>query len=220
MQTAPGTVQKIIDLGRRLAQKGFIAGADGNISVRLSPSEILVTPSGLPKGELSAEDIVTVDLSGKQLAGNRRPSSELLMHLYVYQQRPDLHACVHSHPPYTTAFAVSGRPMPIDVLPEVILVVGNIPLTEYAATGTPEVPEALAPYIATDNAFVLGNHGLLTVGRDLQEAWARHETVEHYAKILHLAGQLGNVRALPSGEIARLRLLREKLFGKPEAAPK
>lgn len=215
MQPVSGTAQQIIEIGQRLAQKGFIAGADGNISVRISPSEIMVTPSGLPKGRLMLDDLVTVDSNGKHLSGERRASSELLMHLFVYAQRPDIQACVHSHPPHTTAFAVAGKPLPTDILPEVILVVGEIPLTEYAATGTDEVPQALAPYIARDNAFMLGNHGLLTIGRTLEEAWARHETVEHYARILHLASQIGGVRALPRTEVARLQALKEKLFGKP-----
>ncbi|MBK7142655.1 MAG: class II aldolase/adducin family protein [bacterium] len=213
MAQAPEIAQQIVEIGQRLAQKGFIAGADGNISARISPSEIMVTPSGLPKGRLAQDDLVLVDPAGAHLRGSRRASSELLMHLFVYGQRPDIMACVHSHPPHVTAFAVVGRPLPTDVLPEVVLVVGEIPLTDYAATGTDEVPRALAPYIARDNAFILGNHGLLTIGRTLEEAWARHETVEHYARILLLASQLGDIRALPPAEVTRLRALKEKLFG-------
>ncbi len=212
MESPSGLAQAIIDIGQRLARKGFIAGADGNISARISATEILVTPSGLPKGELAPEDLVHVDLSGKQLRGVRRPSSELLMHLYVYQKRPDIMACVHSHPPTATAFAAAGIELPPDILPEVILVVGAIPLTVYAATGTDELPRALAPHIERNDAFLLRNHGLLTIGRSLSEAWARHETVEHYAKIIHLAKQLGNVHPLPEAEVRRLEAMRSSLL--------
>lgn len=213
MDLVLGTSHQIVQIGQHLAQKGFIAGSDGNISVRISPSEIMVTPSGLPKGQLIPDDMVLVDASGRKIGGSRAASSELLMHLYVYQQRPEIQACVHSHPPHVTAFAVTGRRLPSDILPEVVLFVGEIPLTEYAATGTDEVPQALAPYILKDNAFILGNHGLLTIGRTIEEAWARHETVEHYARILCLASQLGEIRALPSAEVTRLQAMREKLFG-------
>ena len=212
MESPSGTAHAIIDIGQRLARKGFIAGADGNISVRLSPGEIMVTPSGLPKGSLAPDDLVVVDQAGNHLRGSRRASSELLMHLYVYQQRPEVLACVHSHPPTTTAFAVAGQALPTDILPEVILVVGEIPLTIYAATGTEEVPRALAPYIERCDAFMLRNHGLLTIGRSLEEAWARHETVEHYAKIVHLASQLGPVNPLPEAEVRRLKGMRERLL--------
>jgi L-fuculose-phosphate aldolase len=213
MDSVLGTAHQIVQIGQRLAQKGFIAGSDGNISIRISPSEIMVTPSGLPKGQLSPDDMVLVDPTGRKISGSRAASSELLMHLYVYQQRPEIQACVHAHPPHVTAFAVTGRKLPTDILPEVVLFVGEIPLTEYAATGTDEVPRALAPFILKDNAFILGNHGLLTIGRTIEEAWARHETVEHYARILCLASQLGDIRALPSAEVTRLQVMREKLFG-------
>jgi L-fuculose-phosphate aldolase len=212
MESPLGNAHAVIHIGQRLALKGFIAGADGNISVRLSPDEIMVTPSGLPKGGLSPDDLVVVDPTGNHLRGSRRASSELLMHLYVYQQRPEVMACVHSHPPTTTAFAVAGRELPPDILPEVVLVVGAIPLTVYAATGTDEVPRALAPYIHRDNAFMLRNHGLLTIGQSLEEAWARHETVEHYARIIHLASQLGQINPLPEAEVRRLEGMREKLL--------
>lgn len=210
MALPPNVKDAIVEIGCRLDQRGFIAGADGNISVRLDSGRILITPSGLPKGRLRPEDLVEISPAGTLLAGSRSASSEKLMHLFVYERRPEITACVHSHPPYTTAFAVAGKPLAGDVLPEVILAVGELPLTAYAATGTDEVPQALEPFIESHNAFLLRNHGLLTIGRTLEEAYNRHETVEHYARIVFLAYQLGGINALPDDEVRRLAALRRK----------
>ncbi len=201
--------REIIETGRQLAQRGLVAGSDGNLSVRLDQDKILVTPSGLPKGRLSEDDLVTVDLSGNKLSGRLKASSETAMHLCVYRERPDVFACVHAHPPYATAFAVAGIKLPEDVLPEVVIFVGPVPLAEYAPPGTEAVPRSLAPYLADHNAFLLANHGLLTLGRSLQEAYNRHETVEHYAHILHLTRELGPENRLPADDYARLIKLRE-----------
>ena len=203
--------QQLIVAGARLDTKGFIAGTDGNLSVRLDDDTILVTPSGLPKGSLKAEDLVRVDREGNQVEGSSNPSSEVAMHLFAYRSRPDCKACVHSHPPYSTAFAVAGIPLAEDILPEVVVFVGGIPLAEYAPPGTGAVPESLAPFIEENNAFLLRNHGLLTIGRSVDEALNRHETVEHFAKVVHLARQLGNISRIPAADFARLQELRKSL---------
>ncbi len=200
----------IVNTARQLYERGMLVGTEGNISARLDDNRIMITPSGLAKGGLSPEDMVIVDINGKQLQGRNQPSSELLMHLYVYKTRPDVGACVHSHPPYTTAFAVAGIPLAEDVLPEVVLFIGSIPLTDYAMPGTDAVPESLAPYAETGSAFVLRNHGLLTVGCTLEEAFNCHETVEHYAHILFLARQLGNIETIPPDDFRRLEEMRRK----------
>lgn len=211
MALPPNVKDEIVEIGRRLDRKAFVAGADGNISVRLDSDRILITPSGLPKGRLRPDDLVEIDPDGRHLAGSRTASSEKLMHLFVYRRRVDVMACVHSHPPHTTAFAVAGIPLAGDILPEVVIAVGELPLTAYAATGTEEVPLALEPFIDNHNAFLLRNHGLLTLGRTLEEAYNRHETVEHYARIVFLANQLGGITSLPSEEVRRLQALRQKL---------
>ncbi len=209
---SPFTVrQTIVDIGRRLDQRGLISGTDGNISVRLDDDRIMITPSGLPKGRLAPDDQVIVDQNGKHLQGNRKASSEMLMHLFVYRERPDIMACVHSHAPYATAFAVTGIPLAQDILPEVVVFVGGIPLTDYAPPGTDAVPKALAPHIEHNNAFLLRNHGLLTIGRSLDEAYHRHETVEHFARIVHLARQLGSVDSIPTEDFQRLEKMRRRL---------
>jgi len=205
------TKKTLVDIGKRLNDRGLIAGSDGNISVRLDGDRVLITPSGLAKGHLTDEDIVTVDMDGRKLEGWQEASSELSMHLFIYRQRPDVRACVHAHPPFATAFAVAGAELPSNILPEVVVFVGEIPLTAYAPPGTPAVPEALAPFIEADNAFLLRNHGLLTLGRTLEQACNRHETVEHLAQIIHLASQLGTPNPLPQEDIERLLSIRAGL---------
>ncbi|MFQ5453194.1 MAG: class II aldolase/adducin family protein [Candidatus Zixiibacteriota bacterium] len=203
--------KKIVDAGRLLYKQGMIAGTEGNISVRLDDDRIMITPSGLPKGRLSEEEIVIVDIRGKHLQGTQKASSEVAMHLFVYQNRPEIKACIHSHAPYATSFAVAGINLPNNFLPEIVVFIGDIPLTRYAAPGTDEVPRSLEPSIEKSNAFLLQNHGLLTIGNSLDEAFHRHEMVEHYARIVHLAKQLGNVNNIPSEDFKRLERIRQKL---------
>jgi L-fuculose-phosphate aldolase len=210
--TSPFSVKnELIQIGQRLLQRGYIAGADGNISFRLEEDRILITPSGLNKGRLSPDQLVIVSLDGKRLQGHLSPSTEMAMHLYIFRQRPEVNACVHAHPPYATAFAVAGKRLPDNVLPEVVLCVGALPLTEYAPPGTEAVPEAIAPFVADANAFLLRNHGLLTIGGSLEEAYNRHETVEHFAHIVHLAHQLGNINHIPQDDFKRLEEIRRSL---------
>lgn len=203
---------QIVDVGSRLEERGFIAGTDGNISARIDPDRILITPAGKAKGRLNPEQLVVVHIDGIKLDGSCEPTSEMAMHLAVYQARPDINACVHSHPPYATAFAVAGIPLPDDVLPEVVVFVGAIPMCEYAPPGTEAVPKSLEPFIKTHHAFLLRNHGLLTVGQSLEQACNRHETVEHYSRILWLAKQLGdgNWNHIPKNDFERLTLLRQQ----------
>jgi L-fuculose-phosphate aldolase len=201
-------INRFLDCARRLYDKGFIAGTDGNISVRLDDDHILVTPSGFRKGDLDDHDLVTVNLQGTIVAGEKKPSSELDMHLHIYRHRPDCRACVHAHPPYATAFALAHKPLPETLLPEVVVFVGPIALTEFAPPGTSAVGTSLDPFIKTHNAFLLANHGLLTTGGSLEEAYNRHETVEHYARIVYLAGRIGSAHAIPEDELTRLRDMR------------
>jgi len=206
------TVRKaIVDTAHQLYERGLLVSTEGNLSMRLSGQRIMITPSGLPKGRLSPQDIVIVDSDGKHLQGRRRASSELPMHLFVYRSRPEAMACVHTHSPYATAFAVAGIPLPENILPEVLVFVGSIPLTAYAAPGTEAVPKSLEPYIKNSSAFLMRNHGLLTFGRSLEEAFYRHQTVERYAHILFLAHELGGVKSIPPKDIKRLGKRRGRL---------
>ncbi|MEP0828532.1 MAG: class II aldolase/adducin family protein [bacterium] len=204
-------IKQIIEIGRRLYDKGFIAGVDGNLSIRLNSREILITATGISKGFLVPEDVVIVDYSGKTLSGDRKPSSEMKMHLAVYNGRENVHACCHAHPPYATAFSVVEKILPPNILPEVILTLGQIPLVEYAPPGTAAVPRALEKYLKEHDGFILTNHGVLTLGRNLFEAFYRMETVEHYAKIIYIAEQSGKLNFLDLDEVRRLEKLRESL---------
>lgn len=207
-------ISQIITAGRLLSDRQILAGSGGNLSIRLNHERILITRSGAVKGRMDEHDIVEVDPAGRKTGGKGEPTSEMLMHLFVYRERPDIMACVHAHPPYATAFAVAGVPLSADVLPEVVVYVGEIPLTPYAAPGTDEVPNSLAPYIERHNAFLLANHGLLTIGKTMEEALNRHETVEQFARIMTVARQLGPVNHIPSEDMKRLTAARPSA-GKP-----
>lgn len=204
-------IEQVIEIGRRLHAKGFIAGIDGNLSIRLNSREILITATGVSKGFLEPEDLVIVDYTGKTVSGNGQPSSEMKMHLAVYNGRDNIHACCHAHPPYATAFSVVEKILPPNILPEVILTLGQIPLVEYAPPGTAAVPRALEKHLKEHDGFILTNHGVLTLGRNLFEAFYRMETVEHYAKIIYIAEQSGKLNFLDLDEVRRLEKLRETL---------
>ncbi len=200
----------LIKYGSLLYKNGLIEGLDGNLSIRLDKKSILITPSGLPKGFLKPKDLIVADLSGRKISGSRNASSEIAMHLQVYQNRPDIWACCHAHPPFATAFAAAGKKLPENILPEMILFVGNIRLAEYIPTGVASQWKKLAKYINKDNAVLLGNHGVLTLGRDMPEAYFRMEAVEHLARIAWLGKSLGGLKPLDKKEVTRLKKLKEK----------
>src|SRR5438477_5073882 len=167
------------------------------------------------KGRLEPEDLVVIDLDGKQLAGNRRVSSELGLHLLFYRMRPDVNAICHAHPPTATGFAVAGRALEQALLPEVIVGLGRIPLVRYATPGTPELSGALEPFVPHYDALLLANHGAVTCGPDLLTAFFRMETIEHCAKVT-LAAELAGEPVLLSGrEVAKLLAARPRYFGSP-----
>ncbi len=206
--------ESIVEIGRLLFTNGFIAGTDGNLSVLAETDKILITPSGVRKGNMQQSDIVTIDRDGKELEGTGRPSSEMLMHLLIYRERPDIKACCHAHPPHATAFAVTGKELPINILPEALLTIGPIPTINYAPAGTDAVPESIKPHLGNCNAFILGNHGVFTIGRSIEEAYNRMETVEHLAKIFYIAMTIGDIKFLDEDEIARLENIRKSNFNR------
>ena len=208
----------IVEVGRRLYARGYVASNDGNISVRLDPGRILTTPKSVSKGFMTPEMMCVVDADGTKLAGDRDPSSELKMHLEVYRQRPDVHAVVHAHPPLATAFAVAGIPLDRAVLAEVITTLGSIPIAEYATPSTYELPAAVRQYIRTHDGLLLANHGALTVGHELFAAYYKMETIEHFAKISLVARLLGGERLLSQEEVRRLQGLRG-MYGIAAPAP-
>ena len=182
---------------RQLAAHGLIAGRDGNLSVRVGPQRVLVTPSGQIKSLLTAGDMVEVDLAGKPRSrGRRKPTSELDLHLRILRHRPDVQAVVHAHPPTATAFAVAGEEIPDNLLPELIFVVGPVPLVPYGTPGTPELGDRVVPYLKGHDALLLANHGAVTMGKTLDEAWIRMESLEHCARIILAARLIGQPKPL------------------------
>jgi len=202
--------QDILDVGRLVYQKGWVAANDGNISVRLDERRILCTCTGVSKGMMTTEDLIICDLDGNQIEGSRARTSEIAMHLTIYQMRPDVSAVVHAHPPVATGFAVAGRPLNLAILPEVIVGLGCVPLAEYGLPGTPALTEGMLPYIPKYDAILLANHGSVCYGEDVYKAFFRMETVEHYARITLVAELLGGPRVLPRDEVAKLFASRER----------
>lgn len=189
---------------RRLWEAGLIAGADGNVSVRLDATTLLVTPRGLPKRELTPADLVRVDLHGQVLGGFRKATSELDLHLRIMRVRGDVGAVVHAHPPTATGLATAGEGLPADLLPELTLLFGEVPLVPYATPGTPLVGLAVAPYLADHSGVLLANHGAVTWAPELALAQIRMESLEHAARILVAARQAGRVNRLTSEQVDAL----------------
>jgi L-fuculose-phosphate aldolase len=198
----------IVEVGRRLYARAYTASNDGNISVRIAADRLLMTPKSVCKGFMTPDMMCVTDLNGKKISGDRDPSSEALMHLEVYRQRPDVNAVVHAHPPIATGFAVAGIPLDRAVLAEVLTTLGSIPLAEYATPSTSELPEAIRKYIKAHDGMLLANHGALTVGTDLFSAYYKMETIEHFAHISLVARMLGRENLISREEVMRLQELR------------
>jgi L-fuculose-phosphate aldolase len=201
----------ICEIGRRVYQRGFAAANDGNISIRLNDREILCTPTMVSKGFMKPEDLCKVDYEGNQLAGKRKRSSEILLHLAVYKNRPDVNAVVHCHPPHATAFAVAGEPIPHCVLPEVEVFLGEVPTAVYETPGTQKFAETIVPHLKSSNTIILSNHGTVTFGPDLEKAYWHSEIIDAYCKILILAKQVGKVNYFTQQQTKELLDLKKRL---------
>jgi len=202
---------QMCEIGRRVYAKGFAAANDGNISFRLNDKEILCTPTMISKGFMKPEDVCKVDYDGKQIAGVRKRSSEILLHLSVYKHRPDVMAVVHCHPPHATAFAVAHEPIPKCVLPEVEVFLGEVPIAVYETPGNQKFAETIVPYLKDCNTIILANHGTITFGPDLEKAYWNSEIIDAYCKILILAKQLGRVNYFTDGQTKELLELKKRL---------
>jgi L-fuculose-phosphate aldolase len=199
--------QEIIKVCRKLESKGLIAASDGNVSCRAGEECILITPSGVSKGDLEPEEIAKASMRGELLEGPIRASSEIRMHLHVYRMRPDVFAVVHAHPPVATASTLAGFPLNSKVLPEVWLMLGKVPVAPYATPSTDEVPRSIDPYVLDSRAILLRRHGALTFGGSLMEACMRMEKLEHFAKVLFYASILEDRKApvaMTESEIGKL----------------
>jgi L-fuculose-phosphate aldolase len=194
----------MVEFGRRLYERNHIGAAEGNLSARLPDGRILITPSGANKGFMKAEDLILCDSTGKKVQGAGKPSSEIKLHTAIYNWRPDIFAICHAHPVYATAYSTARIPLMRPILAEVVGTIGGVPLAHYGAPGSSDLPETLAALIERYDAFLLEAHGVLTLGKSIEDAFNKIETIERFANVLFVAEQLGEVKDLPAKEIERL----------------
>jgi L-fuculose-phosphate aldolase len=208
-----GRLRKALcNIGALCYQKGFIVGADGNISARLSDGTVLITPAGAMKGFLEPQHIAHIDMQGRVIDDGPRCSTETGIHLVAYQERPDVKALVHAHPPHAVAMTIAGVDLQIPIIPEIVVTIGGIPTTPMATPGTPELPESIRQTIRCSDTLIMKNHGSVCVGANLLDAFKKLDMVEHTAKILWLAHVVrGGLEPLPPDAVAKLLATRQQL---------
>jgi L-fuculose-phosphate aldolase len=210
------TREDIVEVGRRMYQREFVASNDGNISVRLSDNAVMITPTGVSKGYMKPDDMIITDMQGQVVDGAKKPSSEIKMHLEVYRNRAEARAVCHAHPQKATAFAVARKVCKEVALPEVIFSIGSVALADYATPSTQQLPDSIRDIVKTTDAILLANHGALTVGSDVFDAYYKMETLEHYAGIILYARMLGGEQGLTADQINELLRVRRDVFGKTD----
>lgn len=203
--------EEICEIGRRVYNKGFAAANDGNISIRVGEDAVLCSPTMICKGFMKPEDICAVDMNGDQIAGKRKRTSEILLHLEIMRNRPDVKACVHCHPPHATAFAVANEAIPQCILPEIEVFMGEIPVAPYETPGGQEFASTVTPFLKSTNTIILKNHGTVSFGKTLEEAYWKTEILDAYCRILLLANQMGRVDYLNEQKSRELLDLKKKL---------
>jgi L-fuculose-phosphate aldolase len=200
--------RELCTYGRRAYARQLLSANEGNLSVRLSRGEILCTRSLVCKGFMQPADICRVDMAGRQLAGRRRVSSEVSLHLAIYAGRPDINAIIHCHPPHVLAFAITGQPIPMGILPEAELFLGDVPIVPYVVPGSAELASTVRSHIGSANIVILANHGAVACGANLESAWLRAELLEACCRVVFLARQLGPMQKLSAHQLAELGDLR------------
>ena len=196
--------QDIVEIGKLVYQKGWVAANDGNISIRIDADRVLCTPTGVSKGMMHVDDLIVCDMHGNKLEGRKERTSEIAMHYTIYGIRPDVRAVVHAHPPVATGFATAGKPLNLALLPEVIIGLGCVPLAGYGLPGTPALTDGMLPYIPKYDAVLLANHGAVCYSDEVYKAFFKMETMEHFARITLVAELLGGPKVLPRLEVDKL----------------
>src|SRR3954452_23668576 len=196
--------EDICQIGRLVFQKGWVAANDGNITIRLDPERILATPTGVCKGMMNPDDLIIVDMKGNKIQGRAERTSEIAMHMTIYELRPDVMSVVHAHPPVATGFATAGKALNLALLPEVVIGLGCVPLADYGLPGTPALTEGMLPLIPKYDALLMANHGAVCYGEDAFKAYFKMETMEHFARIQLVAELLGGPKVLPRAEVDKL----------------
>lgn len=204
--------KKLVEICHKVHEKGFVSATDGNVSVRLDKNKILCTPTSIPKEKIKASDLIVITLDGEIISGKKKPSTEIKMHLAIYKNREDVQAVIHAHPVYATAFASSRLAIDIPFLPEVILSIGKVPVCKYATPSTEEVVQSIIPYVRKTNVLLLQNHGAVTYGKNLDEAYYLLEKLEHTARIFSVAMSFNGVRPLTKNQIEKLYKINEKTY--------
>ncbi len=194
----------ICAVGRWTHDRGYVASTDGNISVRLGPDRILITPTSMSKAMMNPDDLVIIDLEGQRVSGLRKPSSELGMHLLIYRLRPDINAVCHAHPPTATGYAAAGIPLDKPILCELVIGLGSIPVARYGTPGTSELGASIEPYVQSHDAILMANHGVVTYGPDLLTSFMRMETTEHFAQVSLVTERLGRKVLLSGSDVEKL----------------
>jgi L-fuculose-phosphate aldolase len=206
-------VEEILEIGRRMYAKNFVAANDGNISCRVTPDVIWATPTGVSKGFMKAETLVKMRIDGTVLrSGPLKPSSEIKMHLRLYNENPAIMGVTHAHPPICTSYAIAGIGLDKAIYPEALVNLGTVPCVHYETPGSQGIPDSIAPYCKDYNALLLANHGALSWGPTLMEAFYRLEAMEHYAMVLMYTGHIiGRANVLSCDQVRELFKIRERL---------
>ena len=205
--------EQICEVGKRIYNRNMAAANDGNISVKLNDKEWLCTPTGVSKGFMTPDYICKVDSTGNviEASGNYRPSSEIKMHMRIYEKRSDVNAVVHAHPSYATSFAIAGLSLTQQIMPEAVILLGCVPLVEYGTPSTAEIPDNVEKYLPYYDAVLLESHGALTWGHELMNAYHKMESLEFYAELLYRAKMLGGPKEFTPAQIQRLHDIRKQL---------
>jgi L-fuculose-phosphate aldolase len=215
MATEVSQRRAIVHFGKLLHDRGYVAATDGNLSVRLNRQSILITPTGISKGMMRPQDLVVVDAEGRKLAGRRNVSSEFALHLLIYRMRTDVNAVVHAHPMVATGYAAAGIPLDTALVSEAFIGLGAVPLAQYATPGTPDLSEAIRPFVPQHQAILMANHGVITYAEDLAHAYMKMELVEHFATISLVTRLLGKQHPLTQQDLEKLAAARHLKIGYP-----
>lgn len=203
----------LIKFCHKVYDKGFVAAYDGNLSLRVDPNKILITPSGVCKGDLAEEDLIEIDYDGRPLSGAKKPSTEFKIHTLAYKNRKDVNAVVHAHPVNATALATIGEGISQPIFPEVILSLGKVPLCKYGTPSTDQLPDSMLSHIEYAWALLLENHGAVSFGKDIEDAYFKMEKLEHASEILIKAKSIGRIKTLPLQKLKELYNIAESTYG-------
>jgi L-fuculose-phosphate aldolase len=213
MQNEYEIKKQICEIGKRMYNRNMVAANDGNISVKLNDREWLCTPTGVSKGFMTPDFICKVNAKGDVIGGqgNFRPSSEIKMHMRIYEKRPDVNAVAHAHPAYATSFAIAGIPLTQPIMPEAVIMLGCVPIAAYGTPSTMEIPDNVEEYLPYFDAVLLESHGALSWGQDLLTAYYKMESLEFYAELLYRSKMLGGPKEFNPAQIHRLYDLRRQM---------